>query len=29
LGEQPVIVQDDLDNEKFMKLLVALLSAKK
>ena len=29
LGEQPVGVQVDLDNEKFMKLLVELLSAKK
>jgi inosine-uridine nucleoside N-ribohydrolase len=29
LGEQLVNVQDDLDNEKFMKLLVELLSAKK
>src|SRR5215467_13746854 len=28
-GEQLVNVQDDLDNEKFMKLLVELLSAKK
>jgi inosine-uridine nucleoside N-ribohydrolase len=29
LGEQPVVIQVDLDNEKFMKLLVDLLSAKK
>jgi len=29
MGEQLVNVQDDLDNEKFMKLLVDLLSAKK
>lgn len=29
MGEQLVNVQDDLDNEKFMKLLVELLSAKK
>jgi purine nucleosidase len=29
MGEQLVNIQDDLDNEKFMKLLVELLSAKK